>query len=71
MRCQFLKVWQLHIVAKDMTQMGICIVRHRQLITLEHMCRQRKDLFGKTGIVEGDTHATGNDFQMEDGRCKM
>ena len=39
-----------------MSQMGIGMARHRQLIALKHMCRQREYLVHIPGIMERDTH---------------
>jgi hypothetical protein len=36
--------------------MGIGMTRHRQLIALKHMCRQREYLVHIPGIMERDTH---------------
>ena len=62
MWCQFAQIWQLHIIAEDMTQMGISIMRHRQLTAFEHMRCQWEDLLNIAGIMERDTHAAGDDL---------
>ena len=60
MQLELVEVGQLHVVAEDVAQMGVGIMRHRQLMTFEHMGGQGEDLLGITGVVEGDAHATGD-----------
>ena len=62
---KFIQVRQLHIVTKDMSQVCICIGRYRQLQTLKRVCRQREYLIEEPWIVEGYSHATGNDGRTE------
>ena len=57
MQGEFIEVWQLHIVAKEVTQVGVSIVGHRQLMTFEDMGCQGEDLVSITWVVEGDAHA--------------
>lgn len=62
MGCEFIEVWQFHIVAENVAQMGIGIVGHRQLMTLEDVDGQGEYLIGITGIMEGDAHTAGDGF---------
>ena len=58
---KFVQVRQLHIVAKEMTQMGVGIVRHRELTTLKHMSGQREYLIQITRVMEGNAHGAGDE----------
>ena len=58
---KFTEIRQFHIVAVEVAQMGIGIVRHRQLMVFEDVGGQREDLLGITAVVEGDAHTGGDD----------
>ena len=59
MYCEFIEIRQFHIIAVKVTQMGIGIVGHRQLMAFEDVRGQGKDLLGITAIVEGNAHTAG------------
>ena len=63
---QFVQVGQLHIIAKEMAQMGIGIARHGQLVFLKRVGRQWEYLVSITGIMERDTHTTSDGLERED-----
>ena len=66
MYCEFIEVWQFHIVAVEVAQMGIGIVWHRQLMTFKDVRGQGEDLLGITAVVEGNAHAGGDDLGSEE-----
>ena len=71
MWCQFVQIWQLHIIAEDMTQMGIGIAWYGQLMSFKRMGRQWEYLVSIAGVMERDTHAAGDSLLRYDVRGKM
>ena len=62
MYCEFIEIRQFHIIAVKVTQMGIGIVGHRQLMPFEDVGGQGENLTGITTVMEGDAHAGGDGF---------